>query len=104
MADPLTGKFFFTYHSQKPDLPFRELSSLGQVRTRVRDGLYLVKHVNALTFFLTGIVEFNKQVMVSLDEMRDWEFFDSPEAWRDAYNAYDQRDKDYRRAMKDSPR
>ena len=89
MADPRTGKFFRSFEPATQDPAYRPIRWQGQVRSRVRDGLYMVKFIDAVMLVEAGSVVFNTQRMVSLDEMKDWEFFDSPEAWRDALLAYD---------------
>lgn len=89
MADPLIGKFFTSYQDSKSHPGVREQVWNGQVRSRVKEGLYLVKLMNALNLVLAGIVSFDKQIMVPLDKMQDWEFFDSRQAWEENYIEYD---------------
>ncbi len=86
MADPLIGKFFSSYEVSKDGV--RELIWNGQIRSRVKEGLYLVKLVNALNLVAAGIVSFEKQIMVPLEDMKGWEFFDSREAWGENYAEY----------------
>ena len=100
MADPLVGKFFQSFKPADNDHPYRQLVWNGQIRSRVRDGLYMVKLVNALALVLGGQVVFDKQIMVPLEDMREWEFFDSPEAWRDAYSTYDRMANGYDRTQR----
>jgi len=88
VADPLIGKFFSSYKPADDEHPYRQLYWNGQIRGRVRDGLYMVKLMNAMALVLGGEVSFDKQIMVSLEDMKDWEFSDSPEAWRESFNAY----------------
>jgi hypothetical protein len=89
MADPLIGKFFSSYEVSKEGV--REIVWNGQIRSRVKEGLYLVKLVNALNLVAAGIVSFEKQIMVPLDDMKNWEFFDSREAWGESYAEYDRK-------------
>jgi hypothetical protein len=70
MADPLIGKFFSSYEVSKEGV--REIVWNGQIRSRVKEGLYLVKLVNALNLVAAGIVSFEKQIMVPLDDMKNW--------------------------------
>jgi hypothetical protein len=80
-ADPLIGKHFYLFapKEQHPDAPVPVVECAGQVRSRVRDGLYLVRLIN----WLTG--QFERQVLVTLDKMNGWTFYDDPDAWRDWY-------------------
>jgi len=81
VADPLVGKHFYSFapQEQHPGAPCPVVESGGQVRSRVRDGVYLVRLVN----WLSGQLE--KQVLVSLDKMAGWEFYEDPDAWRSWY-------------------
>jgi len=94
MADPLTGKFFIAYMSPKKqeqylDPPTRLIQFMGQVRSRVRDGAYLVKTLDGALYMLSGFVAFsNDQNVVRVEQMDDWSFFDSREAFDATYNAY----------------
>jgi hypothetical protein len=93
MADPLIGKFFSSYLDSKTEPGARDIVWNGQVRSRVKEGLYLVKIMNAVTLVLTGMVDWDRQVMVSLDEMKGWEFFDSREAWAENFGAWVRQDR-----------
>ena len=89
MADPLIGKFFSAYKIK--DNGEREMTWNGQVRSRVKEGVYLVKVMDAVALVMVGAVSFAMQTMVSLDEMKSWEFFDSREDWGESYGQYAQR-------------
>jgi hypothetical protein len=103
MADPLIGKFFIAFKPDKDAQGLdRDVTWNGQVRSRVKEGMYLVKLMNAFTLVLAGMVEFDKQIMVALDDMKDWEFFDSPEAWSDSYGKYAQRANERIRQQRDT--
>ena len=91
MADPLIGKFFIAFDPQEAKGLDRDMGWNGQVRSRVKDGVYLVRLMRAAPLVLAGIIEFDKQIMVSLDDMRDWEFFDSREAWAETFEEYAER-------------
>jgi len=81
-ADPLIGKHFYSFapKEQHPNAPVPVVEWSGQVRNRVRDGVYLVRLVNELTG------QFDKQVLMSLDKMSDWCFYDDPDEWRRWYS------------------
>ncbi|HEX9639823.1 MAG TPA: hypothetical protein VGB13_00760 [Candidatus Krumholzibacteria bacterium] len=86
MADPLIGKFFSAYKTKEGGE--REMTWNGQVRSRVKEGVYLVKVMDAVSLVMIGMVSFAMQTMVSLDEMKEWEFFDSRDEWESSYGAY----------------
>lgn len=85
-TDPLIGKLFNEFKVVDGE---RAIIHTGQVRSRVREGVYLVRIMNALTLVAAGFVEFDKQRVVKLEDMGDWEFFETPEAWGQAYAEYD---------------
>jgi hypothetical protein len=86
MADPLIGKLFRSFaRREEKDAP-RRVVWQGQVMSRVpaREGLYLIRLVDADRLRLSGVVEFTKtQVMVRAEDMARWEFLD-PAEWQDA--------------------
>jgi hypothetical protein len=85
--DPLIGKYFSCYRERRG---FREVVWSGQISDSVKFGWYLVNVIDALTAVLTGGVSFSKQIVVPVEEMRDWELFDSLEAWCDDYAEYNE--------------
>jgi hypothetical protein len=92
MADLLIGKFFISFQANKEEQGLdRRVNWNGQVRSHVKEGMYLVKLMNEITTVLAGVISFDKQIMVSLDDMKDWEFFDSREAWEESYGEYAER-------------
>jgi len=74
MADPLVGKFFHTFEKDD-DGAALVFYNRGQVRSRVKEGLYLV-------VFLHDDGDGHKQVLRSTEAMANWMFFDDPTAWR----------------------
>jgi hypothetical protein len=90
MTDPLIGKFFSSYRESKAEPGARDVVWNGQICSRVKEGLYLVKLVNALNLVTMGIVSFDKQIMVPLEDMKGWELFDSREAWAENYEVWAQ--------------
>ncbi len=51
--------------------------------------MYLVKVMNAVSLVMLGRVEWTQQTMVSLDEMKGWDFFDSRDEWAESFAAWD---------------
>ena len=86
MADPIVGKFFHSFAPEGTyiDPPTRIVEWQGQVRSKVRDGLYLVRLHN----FISG--EPGDQLLVPVEKMMDWRFYDSREEWAGWYeNVYE---------------
>lgn len=85
MADPLIGKFFAAYEESKTVGGKKGMTWNGQIRSRVKEGLYLVRLMSAIELVMLGRVSFEAQVMVAIDKMEHWVFFDSRQEWAEHY-------------------
>ena len=81
MADSLVGKFFHSFVPEGTYVnpPTKIVQWQGQVRSKVRDGLYLVR----LYDWMMGHP--SNEHLIPLEKMLDWQFYSSPEDWKDWY-------------------
>jgi hypothetical protein len=91
VSNALRGKFFHSYVSDEEQQqyinpPTRIMEYHGQVLRQAKNGVYLVRLANALALVGAGIVDFDKQILVPVEKMIGWDFYDSQDDWAAAFN------------------
>jgi hypothetical protein len=81
MADAIVGKFFHSFEPEGTYInpPTRIVKWQGQIRSKVKDGIYLVQ----LHDWIIGAA--GDQILVPIEQMMDWKFYDDPADWRHWY-------------------